>query len=103
MYCILYKNMVQIIYCLNEIFLGVDIVFGCILNGSKLLRRYNMIVMQALENLIMKAQEEHDDMALVVLNSLKEYVENGGKLSNLTWFNGLNLERIEFLDRLKVA
>ena len=26
-----------------------------------------MIVMQALENLIMKAQEEHDDMALVVL------------------------------------
>ena len=47
-----------------------------------------MIVMQALENLIMKAQEEHDDMALVVLNSLKEYVENGGKLSNLTWFNG---------------
>ena len=56
-----------------------------------------MIVMQALENLIMKAQEEHDDMALV------EYVENGGKLSNLTWFNGLNLERIEFLDRLKIA
>ena len=62
-----------------------------------------MIVMQALENLIMKAQEEHDDMALVVLNSLKEYVENGGKLSNLTWFNGLNLERIEFLDRIKIA
>ena len=26
-----------------------------------------------------------------------------GKLSNLTWFNGLNLERIEFLDRLKIA
>ena len=34
---------------------------------------------------------------------LRTYVENGGKLSNLTWFNGLNLERIEFLDRLKIA
>lgn len=54
-----------------------------------------MVIIQALENLIAKAQQEKDGIALAVLLSFKEYVENGGKLSNLTWFNGLNMEELE--------
>lgn len=54
-----------------------------------------MVMIQALENLIAKAEKEQDNMALVILLSFKEYVGNGGKLSNLTWFNGLNMEELE--------
>ena len=54
-----------------------------------------MVIIQALENLIAKAEKEQDNMALVILLSFKEYVENGGKLSKLTWFNGLNMEELE--------
>lgn len=61
-----------------------------------------MIIIQALENLIVKAQQEQDNMALVILHSFKEYVENGGELSKLTWFNGLHLEEIEEISK-KVA
>ncbi len=54
-----------------------------------------MVIIQALENLIATAQQEKDGIALAVLLSFKEYLENGGKLSNLTWFNGINMEELE--------
>lgn len=58
-----------------------------------------MVIIQALENLIAKAQAEQDTMAMVILRSFKEYVENGGQISKLTWFNGLHFEELESLEQ----
>jgi len=34
-------------------------------------------------------------VAYATVMALKQYVEQGGKLSNLPWFKGLNLELLE--------
>lgn len=58
-----------------------------------------MIIKQALEILISEAESERDTVAIAILKSFEEYVDNGGLLSELSWFNGLNFKEIEVMDR----
>lgn len=47
-----------------------------------------------LESLYEIKKQYKEDFELAVINSLIKYVEKGNKLSNLSWFKGVNLAQI---------
>ena len=46
----------------------------------------NTIIEKALNNLI---SIEKDGLSLIILKSFKEYIDNGNKISKLTWFKDI--------------
>lgn len=49
-------------------------------------------ILNALNFLMCDYESNGDVFAFCFLSALKQYYQEGGRLSDLTWFNGLNLD-----------